>query len=254
MQLRMTPTLLILCGSVDAHLRAPANNTAPLHESLAPDTSDHEADALRAKIESTVFAGVLRFEDVNGGNEKANAPPASPLQMQIPEKELKSLTEKLTAQCKEQFMAIIQGKGPAMHTFGAPGTKASAKSCRELDGGLCSMKAHVMQQKDMQSRQLSSETDVSGDGCLPNKCMQSTDLDVLSGFMQTKAKEALPGIGNMVKLSVDCSKAGGSAAVAGSHTPVVRSATKERVGQGGVPARGPLLTLLAALASISFAF
>merc|ERR1719336_3789826 len=121
---------------------------------------------------------------------------------------------------------------------------ASAAECRELSGGVCAMSARVTQQKDTQSHQMSSSTDVSGDGCVPNKCMLDADLDALSGFMQTKAQEALPGIGTLVKLSVDCSKAGGSTAVAEPFSPAVRTATKER---GGVRARDPWFALLAAL-------
>lgn len=258
MQMRLTSALLALCGGVvAAHTRAPANGTAAQGiASLAPDAADHEAGVLHSKVE-TALAGVYFMEREPSASGKAAgkaAPQAGPLQMQVPEKELKSLTGKLSATCKKQFMAILQGSGPALHTFGAPGTKTSAAGCRELEGSLCAMDARVTKQTDTHSRQMSSVTSVNGDGCVPHRCSDGTDLAVLVDFMQAKAKEAIPGTGTQVQLTVDCSKAGGSVAEAGSaaSAPKVRGAGRN-VKKGGASARGLLPALAVALAGLSFA-
>jgi len=138
------------------------------------------------------------------------------INMQVPEKEMKELLAKLSPKCEKQFSAIINGQGPGMHMYGVPaGAQGKSPTCAELDGVSCAMDANVMQEKTVSGRSMSSTSTVSGKGCLPESCHAGKDLEVLAGFMQSKAKEALPGAGVDVHLNVDCSKAKGSVVAVG---------------------------------------
>lgn len=236
-------------------MRVPLSGTSVTLGSVSqsPSTGETEADLVRSKI-SSMFAGLNFAEREPAASSKAAAKvamKAGPLQMQVPEKELKALIARLSEKCEQQFMTILHGQSPPIHSFGAPGSDASAASCTELEGSLCAMDAHVSQKKAMQSREMSSVTSVHGNGCLPRKCLTSTDLEALAGFFQTKAKEALAGVGTEVKLSVNCTKVGGTVAVAGS---VVKGIDPEitHVKSGGIGLQGRLVALVALLAVFCF--
>jgi len=209
-------------GAAPAHLRSGTNNSL-----LAPDAA---SDTWQLQIQSLVSGLVQEREPAAAqGTEETHTKKAGPLHMQVPEKELKAMMSKLTAQCEEQFDGIIRGQGPAIHTYGSPGTNSSTIGCRSLNGSICSMDAHVIQQKDTGGRSMSSTTSVQGDGCLPRNCMAGTDLEVLATFMHLKAKDALPGQDVNVKLSVDCTKVGGSSVEVGSSVMGAKTAHKAPV-------------------------
>jgi len=140
-----------------------------------------------------------------------------PVAMQLSEEELKGLSAKLTPGCEARFSALLEGKGPPLHTFGIH--DSSEASCQSLNGSLCETQAHVQQGTiEMQDgRKMSSAVDVTGKGCLPRECMAATDLQVLASFMQGKAKETIPGMDAHVALHVDCSKSGGRVATVGQN-------------------------------------
>lgn len=147
----------------------------------------------------------------NGGDGKEAQRPA-PINMQVPEKELKALLAELSGPCRKQLDAMINGRSPGMHTYGHTNpTNGSVTTCVDLEGTLCSMDAQVSQEKDQNGRKMSSTTSVSGKGCLPHSCDAGKDLKVLATFVHLKAKDALPGPDVGVTLRVDCTTAGGSA-------------------------------------------
>merc|ERR1719502_1636749 len=73
-------------------------------------------------------------------------------------------------------------------------------------------------------RKMESTIDVTGDGCLPQECMDKKDLGLLSSFMHTRAKETAEGQGMKVSLHVDCTKSGGASVVVGDAVEATRSA------------------------------
>jgi len=153
------------------------------------------------------------------------------LKIQVPEKELQALIDKLSTGCEQQFSDILHGRGPAFHNFGHPGTDSSSAGCAQLNGTLCAMEAQVSRQQDSQGRSMSSSTEVEGNGCLPRHCMADSDLQVLAAFMQSKAKSAIPAPGVEVALKVDCSAAGGSNALVGKSQEVSKQQTAKADGE-----------------------
>jgi len=196
------------------------------------------------------YAAVVSLEAEDAKEEQA----PGGINMQVPEKELKELLSKLSAKCEKQFSAIIHGQGPKMHMYGAQDSVAGkSPTCVELQGALCTMDAHVKQEKSASGRSMSSTTTVSGKGCLPESCNAGKDLEVLANFMQLKAQDALPGAGVNVHLNVDCSKAGGSIVEVGALQAI---SSKKPVRAGKMPkgaAEHAMLPSLGALLTVMLA-
>jgi len=192
-----------------ANLVAPAANSSSMVSEQMLQGAFSGFYALR---EAAVPAAAL---SAGGKDTQKEEQPPQGINMQVPEKELKELMAQLSAKCEKQFSAIIHGQGPGMHMYGVP-AGGKSPTCKELDGVSCLMDAHVTQEKTTNGRSMSSTTTVSGKGCLPESCNEGKDLEVLAGFMQGKAKEALPGPDVNVHLSVDCSKAKGSVVAVGT--------------------------------------
>jgi hypothetical protein len=210
--------LLVLASGAPVHLRAFSNSSAPqVKASLIPDAGS-DMSIWQQKV-TTMFARLYEErEDADDEGAEQSKDAQGPIRVEVPEKELKSLVKDLTTQCERQFSAIIKGKGPAIHTYGAPGTDSSAEGCTKLDGSLCSMSANVVQHGNAGGRSMSSTTSARGTGCVPSKCMAGSDLEVLANFLHLKAKSALPGVNVNLQLSVDCTRAGGSTVEVGSAT------------------------------------
>lgn len=190
---------------------------------------------------------------VEGKDKQEEQQAPQGINMQVPEKELKELLGQLSAKCEKQFSAIIHGQGPGMHMYGVPaGAQGKSPTCAELDGVSCAMDAHVKQEKEVNGRSMSSTSTVSGKGCLPESCHAGKDLEVLAGFMQSKAKEALPGAGVNVHLSVDCSKAKGSVVAVGSAEAVSSKKPPRAGDMGGSKNAGERMMLpgMSALAAV----
>merc|ERR1719188_499983 len=144
----------------------------------------------------------------------------------------------------------MAGNAPAIHTFGEAGVNSTEGGCGELEGALCATEAQVESAKSGPAdRHMRSLQHVTGQGCLPSRCTQKDDLAALAGFMRSKAKEAVPGTGVLVRLSVDCTGSGGATAKVGydsdseSHVGQLHQAlsTKSGAARGG-----------AALAALAF--
>jgi len=178
-----------------------------------------------------------------------------PVSTQVSQKDLDSFVKTLSTACGKQFNAIMAGTAPAIHTFGEVGVNSTEGGCGKLEGALCDTEAHIETAKESQNRQMRSLQHVTGQGCLPSKCTQKDDLAALAGFMQSKAKEAVPGQGVLVKLSVDCTDSGGATAKVGydsdseNHAGHLHEAlsTKSCAARGG----GAALAALAFAAAVA---
>lgn len=187
----------------------------------APQAPEVQGDALlRHRFASGLGIFHVPGEIAAGEEDKKSAKEdkdkeesGQPVQMQVPEGELKNLSAKLTPECQTQFTDILHGKS-LLHTFGDSGVQSEGE-CKKMNGSLCSMNAHLTQTRDTQGRQMKSTTHVSGDSCLPEQCMASNDLKVLADFMKLKAQDMLVGADVAINLRVDCSKSGGSIANVG---------------------------------------
>lgn len=208
-------------------LSALRGHAAPVHL-RTQETAQHSGDILalesadvpawQEKIEGLLTGFYEAHEPAakkSGGDGKAAQRPA-PINMQLPEKEMKTLLAQLSVPCRKQFSAMISGRIPGMHTYGTTGTNGTTTTCVDLEGTICSMNAHITQEKDHNGRSMSSTTSASGKGCLPHICNAGKDLKVLATFLQLKAKDALPGSDVDITLRVDCTTAGGSAVEVGS--------------------------------------
>jgi len=139
-----------------------------------------------------------------------------PVSTQVSQKDLDAFVKTLSAACGKQFNAIMAGSAPAIHTFGEVGVNSTEGGCGKLEGALCDTEAQIESAKSGPAdRKMRSLQHVTGQGCLPSRCTQKDDLAALAGFMQKKAKEAVPGQGVLVKLSVDCTDSGGATAKVG---------------------------------------
>lgn len=171
-----------------------------------------------------------------------------PVNMQVPDTELKKITSSLSSKCNAQFSAMLDGKGPKLHHFSASTDAEESKAeCSSLEGLVCHTKAQISEDKDMQGRTVKSQVMVEGDGCLPNMCMGEGDLKVLATFMQGKAKETIPGSGVEVNLHVDCSGSGGAIASVAPDGAVVSN----QMAPGAVLAKPPHDVLKSSAAGVS---
>jgi hypothetical protein len=139
-----------------------------------------------------------------------------PVSTQVSQKDMDAFVATLSAACGKQFNAIMAGNAPAIHTFGEVGVNSTEGGCGKLEGALCDTEAQIESAKSGPAdRHMRSLQHVTGQGCLPSRCTKREDLAALAGFMQSKAKEAVPGTGVLVKLSVDCTASGGATAKVG---------------------------------------
>jgi hypothetical protein len=178
-----------------------------------------------------------------------------PVSTQVSQKDMETFLATLSPDCSKQFSAIMGGNAPAIHTFGEAGVNSTSGGCDKLDGSVCATEAQIESVKTGPAeRQIRSLQQVSGDGCLPRHCTQKKDLTALAGFMQSKAKESVPGTGVFVKLQVDCTGSGGDSAKVGfdsdpepqSSMPTVPSVMKSsamRAGSVGALALGVVAAL-----------
>lgn len=172
----------------------------------------------------------------DGGKEK------QPVAMQVSEEELERFVGRLSSACGDQFAAIMRGgngSGAALHTFedeGGP-RNVSALSCERLNGSLCFTTAHVEEKVQQGGRRMKSQLDMKGDGCLPNQCVSGSDLQAWAVFMQSKAKEQLPGMGITVQLNVNCTASGGTTAVAGPGPEAAAESDGAATGSNGTATR-----------------
>jgi len=142
-----------------------------------------------------------------------------PVSTQVSQKDMDAFVATLSAACGKQLNAIMAGKAPAIHTFGEVGVNSTEGGCGKLEGALCDTEAQIESAKSGPAdRHMRSLQHVTGQGCLPSRCTQKDDLAALAGFMQSKAKEAVPGTGVLVKLKVDCTDSGGATAKVGYDT------------------------------------
>merc|ERR1719433_1379242 len=149
-----------------------------------------------------------------GGMDEASRT-SNPLSLQVPQKELDQLSERLRKKCEHRFAAILRGEGPKLHTFGEGGGNASEEACHGLNGTICHTQAHILQTQVHDGRKMRQTSEMEGQGCLPTECLDAPDLQELTKFMQDKAQSTIPGTGTEVSLHVDCSKNGGSVANSG---------------------------------------
>ncbi|CAK0831866.1 unnamed protein product, partial [Prorocentrum cordatum] len=139
-----------------------------------------------------------------------------PVQTQVSQKDMDAFVATLSSACGKQFNAIMAGSAPAIHTFGEVGVNSTEGGCGRLEGALCDTEAQIESAKSGPAdRRMRSLHHVTGQGCLPSQCTQKDDLAALAGFMQSRAKEAVPGTGILVRLSVDCTGSGGATAKVG---------------------------------------
>lgn len=196
----------------------------PVHLRADADSIDAPwKAALEASI--THFVGpapvsaVAQAKDVKGDEkEKKKASKMDqPVQVQVPDAEMKNFIGLLSTGCGGRFEQMLAGKGGDLHKFGSHGAKADEASCTQLEGSLCATKAHIIHAKKGNSngRTMESSTDVAGNSCLPKQCTSGADLNQISQFMHTQAKNIIPGAEHRVELHVDCSKSGGASADVG---------------------------------------
>lgn len=220
--------------AVVAAFFATSASAVPLRVSGTPSLSVDTDDQLRAKVGEVLSGFYGQDAPAAAAGDKGKVPGA-PLRIQVPEKELDAFVGRLSPSCQSQFGSIIRGEGPALHTFGSPGTGSSAASCTRLNGTICATNAEVSRKQDAQGRSMSSSTHVEGKGCLPDKCMSAGDLEALAGFMHSKAKGAIPAPGVEINLRVDCTGAGGTLvevgeAAAGKATASGTASSKQEAG------------------------
>lgn len=179
-----------------------------------------------------------------------------PVSTQVSQKDMDAFVATLSPACGKQFNGIMAGNAPAIHTFGEAGVNSTEGGCGKLEGAICDTEAQIESAKSGPAdRHMRSLQHVTGQGCLPSRCTQSEDLAALAGFMRSKAKEAVPGTGVLVKLSVDCTASGGATAKVGygsdSESTVGQLhqavSTKSGAARGGA-ALAAALTLGAAMA------
>merc|ERR1719356_1040304 len=165
---------------------------------------------------------------------EAQVPSYAPVQMQVSEQELKNLTASLSAGCRTQFVSILEGTGPALHTFGDADENATTEGCAMLNGTICETQTRVSQEEVLSATRTSkSEQNVEGLGCYPSDCTDSTDLKLLARFIHLRAHEMLPGVGVNIELNIDCTSHGGSTAAIASEADMDTAATEGQVLLGG---------------------
>jgi len=154
--------------------------------------------------------------------EGDSADGAVPVHMQVPKEELEDFVSKLSKPCRVQFTEILRGQS-SLHTFGDSGARSKDK-CTALDGNLCTLHAHVSKKQAQSGRDLTSSTEVTGESCLPSKCMAESDLTVLADFMKSKARENIrgPNLDVDITLHVDCTASGGSTNFVGGAAHVAQ--------------------------------
>lgn len=187
------------------------------------------ATSVRSSLAAVELGAPQQGNGDGHGNEKQ---PAQPVQVQVPEEEMKKFVAKLSSGCGKRFTQLLEGKGPQLHTFGAQGATDEG-SCTQLNGTICATEAHITEDKATGGRTMQSTVDVEGNGCLPNECMAKDDLGHLTEFMHSRAKDTIPGTSVEVTLSVDCSKSGGSKAVMGGKNGRGTPGLEENSGASG---------------------
>jgi len=226
----------------------------PVHLRAAPDSVDEPwKAALQASISNFAVPtpkiavnAAAQTKGVTADKEDKDSVKSKldqPVQVQVPDTEMNAFIGTLSTGCGGRFQQMLKGEGGDLHTFGTHGAKANEASCSKLQGTLCETQAHIIHEKKTTSngRKMESTMDVAGNSCLPKQCMSKADLDQLSQFMHTQAKNIIPGAEHRVELLVDCSKNGGASSQVG-------------VPKSGSSSSAPMAMVLAlALASARFA-
>eukprot|EP00932_Pfiesteria_piscicida_P007339 SRR837773.17396.p2 GENE.SRR837773.17396~~SRR837773.17396.p2 ORF type:complete len:247 (+),score=88.65 SRR837773.17396:2-742(+) len=216
--LALALVLAVLHGSQAAVVKqAQLRAAAPEAANIAPHTPLDASQRLQVAL-----GGFAAFE--KGVDEKGDEEfPAQQVTVQVPEKELKALTAKMSAGCKKQLF----GETSQLHTFGDEGRHDKAR-CESLNGTLCSVSATVESAQAMAGRTMQSKSIVSGRSCLPKECAAEPDLEAYSKFMKLKAEGAF-GAQASVAMSVDCAEhGGGSVAIAAKPMKPIRSAALQQ--------------------------
>eukprot|EP00450_Noctiluca_scintillans_P025171 CAMPEP_0194511926 /NCGR_PEP_ID=MMETSP0253-20130528/43741_1 /TAXON_ID=2966 /ORGANISM="Noctiluca scintillans" /LENGTH=212 /DNA_ID=CAMNT_0039355311 /DNA_START=59 /DNA_END=693 /DNA_ORIENTATION=- len=131
--------------------------------------------------------------------------------IQVADTDVHKFQESLSTGCGQQFGFILNGTN-AFESFSPEGQNQTelTDSCQMLNGTLCSTEAFATAKAVGPGRNMSMATRVSGHGCLPEKCVQGSDLEKLASFMHEQASTQIPGDSMHLKLNVDCSEAGGN--------------------------------------------
>lgn len=189
----------------------------------------------------TIRAPKAPAADAGAGAGKAK----QPVGVQVDEKVMNNLEKDLSPACSKRYTAMMQGKGPEMHTFNEHNPKdAKGDQCeKELQGAECQTLARMTESQQVpDGRKMTAKTKVAGMSCLPKECTSQEDLSVLATFMHKQTKEIFPDERIKVALHVDCSASGG--AVVDANGGEAEVAPKVKSGAIGAMRMAPLLSLV----------
>mmetsp|Transcript_1806 Transcript_1806/g.5017 ORF Transcript_1806/g.5017 Transcript_1806/m.5017 type:complete len:208 (-) Transcript_1806:65-688(-) len=142
--------------------------------------------------------------------------PGSGVVVQVSQENLEAFRETLSSGCNHQFGLILQGN-TSLETFNAgSNTSTAEESCRALEGTVCSTEARATAHSVSGGRATNMATNVTGQGCFPRQCLDSSDLELVASFMRSQARTTIPGDDLHIELMVDCSSRGGSVVSVGS--------------------------------------
>jgi len=145
-------------------------------------------------------------------SKSPSAKGGQPVGVQVEEKVVDDLQKDLSAACSKRYTAMMNGEGPAMHSFDQHAAGSKSDQCeKELAGNECHTLAKISEAKEVpDGRKMTAHTKVEGVSCLPKECTSQSDLTVLARFMHRQTKEIFPDKAIKVGLHVDCSSSGGA--------------------------------------------
>jgi len=147
-----------------------------------------------------------------GGEGAPSVGGKQPVGVQVDEKVMQKLEKDLSPACGKRYASMMNGEGPAMHSFNNHDESSKSDQCeKELMGSECHTLAKISEDKKVpDGRKMTAHTTVEGVSCLPKECTSESDLKTLSRFMHSQTKEIFPDEAIKVGLHVDCSANGGA--------------------------------------------